>query len=413
MTRSINYQGKSVICKGDITTTGGYVLEGTPDGSYICDGLPIALKGHNVSCPACDSIGVIAEGVAGLDFNNIPVALEGHMVACRCPPGSHRLIAKSTPGATTSAATGYQCSLSSTAHPIPVQTSATAAYQHSMSPAQHAPAADTASLQARLAQQSTAMTSAPVQKVCRYCLRDIELGNACTASFHSVIRESIDAGHNINGVFQALCTFYVEHFDIWQNKHVSKMFSDLHDVVGKNFDSLSSTDKKRFFILIDRQVKTNFYGLMYNHDKRDPSYGEHEYNYDKVQHLIAGLWLGSKYSYSTGLMTAWAVEKIDTYKVVWGELTGTRKRHHIGFDWYDYAFTVAGAALGHLLSSVEAQRCLKDLTLFASGAAKFDSFYTPPKLNYLGIGKIDPVFPVTGGNSEQIERSLDVIFKTF
>ncbi|NYA45168.1 DUF2235 domain-containing protein [Serratia fonticola] len=96
--RGMNYQGISVICKGDTTTTGGRVLEGAPE-NYTYEGIPIALKGHKVSCPACGQTGVIAEGTAGLSFYGIPTALDGHRVACGCPPGSHRLIASSAPRA--------------------------------------------------------------------------------------------------------------------------------------------------------------------------------------------------------------------------------------------------------------------------------------------------------------------------
>ncbi|UNH30431.1 hypothetical protein [Moellerella wisconsensis] len=112
-------------------------------------------------------------------------------------------------------------------------------------------------------------------------------------------------------------------------------------------------------------------------------------------------------------MTAWSVEKIDSYKAIFGELTNTRKTYQIGFDWYDYAFTVAGSALGHLLKNVDDNRCLKALTKFATEQVRFDAFYTPPKLDYLGMGKIDPIFPVSGGNSEKIDKSLDEIFKNF
>ena len=62
MSRGMNYQGISVICQGDTTTTGGRVLEGVGGNHYRCDGIPVALKGHKVSCPACGKIGVIAEG---------------------------------------------------------------------------------------------------------------------------------------------------------------------------------------------------------------------------------------------------------------------------------------------------------------------------------------------------------------
>ena len=97
MSRGMNYQGISVICQGDTTTTGGRVLEGVLGNRYTCDGIPVALKGHKVSCPACGKIGVIAEGEANLSFYGVPTALDGHLVACGCPVGSHRLVASSQP----------------------------------------------------------------------------------------------------------------------------------------------------------------------------------------------------------------------------------------------------------------------------------------------------------------------------
>ncbi len=97
MSRGMNYQGISVICQGDTTTTGGRVLEGVLGNRYTCDGIPVALKGHKVSCPACGKIGVIAEGEVNLSFYGVPTALDGHRVACGCPAGSHRLVASSQP----------------------------------------------------------------------------------------------------------------------------------------------------------------------------------------------------------------------------------------------------------------------------------------------------------------------------
>ena len=97
MSRGMNYQGISVICQGDTTTTGGRVLEGVLGNRYTCDGIPVSLKGHKVSCPACGKVGVIAEGEVNLSFYGVPMALDGHRVACGCPAGSHRLVASSQP----------------------------------------------------------------------------------------------------------------------------------------------------------------------------------------------------------------------------------------------------------------------------------------------------------------------------
>lgn len=59
--RGMNYQGISVICQGDTTTTGGRVLEGAPE-NYAYEGIPIALMGHKVWCPGCGVRGVVRQG---------------------------------------------------------------------------------------------------------------------------------------------------------------------------------------------------------------------------------------------------------------------------------------------------------------------------------------------------------------
>lgn len=93
--------GRGIVRKGDTTTTGGLVLEGVEGSFFVHDqGSAVAVKGHKVSCPACKRTGVIAEGSTMLFVgdNQTGVALDGHIVACGCPYGSHRLIAKASPG---------------------------------------------------------------------------------------------------------------------------------------------------------------------------------------------------------------------------------------------------------------------------------------------------------------------------
>ena len=74
------------ITLGAATTSGGRVL--TASGSSAIDGVPIALEGDLVSCPACKGTGRIA--CVGPRIPEISdgkhVALENDLVTCRCVP---------------------------------------------------------------------------------------------------------------------------------------------------------------------------------------------------------------------------------------------------------------------------------------------------------------------------------------
>lgn len=370
--------GKKMALNGDKTTTGATCIA-TIETVTCFNKKALRVGDPTTQCPKCGQAGIIISGQQGFLNHGKLQAVHDSVVQCGCPSGSNRVIAIST-----------QTSIQNRSF-----TAASNAINNVNEVAQTSEP------------QEAAPFILPIQKVCRYCHRPITLSNACQPEFKEVIRKLIDSGNDINGVFKELCDYYLKHFDIWTTEYIDNLFSDLHEIIGKNFQTLLTEDKKRFWLLHEQQNKTLFYGDKYSDgDPTDPGY-------DKVQHIIAGLWLGSNYTYAAGVMTAWSVEKIDTYKAVFGELTDTRQRHHIGFDWYDYAFTVAGSSLGHLLKNVDDDRCLRGLTKFATEQTTFDSFYTPPKLDYLGMGKLDPIFTVSGGNSEKIDKSLDMIFNEF
>jgi uncharacterized Zn-binding protein involved in type VI secretion len=72
--------GIEIIRQGDKTTHGGIVLEGSPTHLYM--GKPVALVGHNVSCPKCKGMFPIAEGAPTAFFGGKNVALAGMRTAC-------------------------------------------------------------------------------------------------------------------------------------------------------------------------------------------------------------------------------------------------------------------------------------------------------------------------------------------
>lgn len=69
-----------IIRKGDPTSHGGVVLEGSM--THICMGQPIAFLGHKVQCPQCNGVFPIAEGVLTTTSYGKGVAVAGMKTAC-------------------------------------------------------------------------------------------------------------------------------------------------------------------------------------------------------------------------------------------------------------------------------------------------------------------------------------------
>lgn len=69
-----------IIRKGDSTSHGGTVLEGSP--SDICMGQPIAYIGHKVHCPKCRGDYPIVEGVMSTTLYGKSVAVAGMKTSC-------------------------------------------------------------------------------------------------------------------------------------------------------------------------------------------------------------------------------------------------------------------------------------------------------------------------------------------
>lgn len=69
-----------IIRKGDPTSHGGHVLEGSV--MDICHGKPIAYIGHQTYCPECKGTFPIIEGALVMTFYGRGVALSGMKTAC-------------------------------------------------------------------------------------------------------------------------------------------------------------------------------------------------------------------------------------------------------------------------------------------------------------------------------------------
>ncbi|WP_349972223.1 PAAR domain-containing protein [Pseudomonas caspiana] len=80
-----------VVREDDPTTTGGFVLSASA--IQRLDERKLARMGDPVWCPACGTVGYIAQGNPTFVDEYIAVATHGHHVRCECEPGSHQLIA--------------------------------------------------------------------------------------------------------------------------------------------------------------------------------------------------------------------------------------------------------------------------------------------------------------------------------
>ncbi|SHN05137.1 Zn-binding Pro-Ala-Ala-Arg (PAAR) domain-containing protein, incolved in TypeVI secretion [Pseudomonas asturiensis] len=78
-----------IVREGDPTTSGGLVL--ITSSSEVIDLRRVARMGDPVWCPACKSVGFIAQGNPTYIDDRVAVATHGHEVRCGCEPGSNRL----------------------------------------------------------------------------------------------------------------------------------------------------------------------------------------------------------------------------------------------------------------------------------------------------------------------------------
>ena len=77
---AFNILGKHVIVLGDKTTHGGEVITGSENFSYL--GKPVARVGDKVSCPKCNGVFEITEGVASAFDHGNRIAVHDCLTSC-------------------------------------------------------------------------------------------------------------------------------------------------------------------------------------------------------------------------------------------------------------------------------------------------------------------------------------------
>ncbi|WP_250500258.1 PAAR domain-containing protein [Caballeronia sp. GAWG1-5s-s] len=85
---------KMIALKGNLTTTGGRVLDG--DESMRDNGIPVARHMGLASCPRCKKNGPISGTATNWGFSGTRGVVDGDIVMCECPRGVNRVIARSS-----------------------------------------------------------------------------------------------------------------------------------------------------------------------------------------------------------------------------------------------------------------------------------------------------------------------------
>jgi hypothetical protein len=85
---------KMMALKGNLTTTGGHVLDG--DDSDLDGGVPYTYHMASASCGRCGQTGPIQGTAWTWSVGNAHGVLDDDIVLCACPHGENRVIARST-----------------------------------------------------------------------------------------------------------------------------------------------------------------------------------------------------------------------------------------------------------------------------------------------------------------------------
>lgn len=211
------------------------------------------------------------------------------------------------------------------------------------------------------------------------------------------LRRLIDDGvTDVDKLFRSLCEFYVDRsnrysqFDDWEGiDDATEILEDMGELFGKRVGNLDGKDQTRWWAVNHALPQSEFGG-----------------QWDKVQHFFAGVDISEDFGENAGWTSAWAAEKVDTLKRVWGEIAGTRQSHQIGFDWADFEWTAAGASLTELLKNSSNSECKNIMKAFADGRLVLSKIYKPTGI-VGGFGEVSPaVSPLVVTNIDRVKKQV-------
>lgn len=206
------------------------------------------------------------------------------------------------------------------------------------------------------------------------------------------LRQAIDGGVNdIDELFQELCRLYAMNSKEWEAEDdVDDIIRAFYTVCGRLYGSTVAQDQSRWQAVRRSLIRTSKFR------------GE----WDKWQHFVNGAYCSAVAGETVGWLAGWTVEKFDTVKRIWGSIWGTRKPHHIGFDWADFEWTAAGASFVEFFDQCSEKECKNLLSAFAKGSLALSAVYKPAGLSG-GFGKASPlVSPGFDTNIDKVDKQI-------
>jgi hypothetical protein len=176
------------------------------------------------------------------------------------------------------------------------------------------------------------------------------------------LRQNIDKGTlDLDELFKKSLKFYrdADPDGDWIcdcQDDMEELFDAWDDLFGTRYDKLDKADKKRW---MNVRAKSTFGAA----------------HFDKWQHFIGSAGNASSIGENTAQAAGVVVEVADSVKAVVGDITGTRKPHHVGYDPHDQKWNVKGADFEEIFDTAFDKDCQKFVDEFLSGKKKLTDYF--------------------------------------
>lgn len=207
----------------------------------------------------------------------------------------------------------------------------------------------------------------PIEEVCQ--------STWIKKSYRRLIGAAVDNGNEtVSSIFSYFCRFYVNRYekyalyDDWRSTYnIDNMLEAIIDFLYEDKSRLDTLDFAR------KQKVVNHFDVGKSSLKNA---GEFDNQWDKLLHFMAGIKLsdtiGDWFGYEVGFWN----EKVDSIKRAWGEITGTKQTHQVGFDWKDFAWTAAGSHFYKLVANTPTHtQGIKIIKAFANKQLAISSIF--------------------------------------
>lgn len=187
----------------------------------------------------------------------------------------------------------------------------------------------------------------------------------CDKDWNRRIRRIIDTDtQDIDGIWQRLCQWYVEHKTEWRAKDsFMSIVITMDSVLGRNYYSIKDKADQDRWLSVKKSLGNIRFG----------GRGEVDYpSFDKVQHFLGGAGMGNE---TLAIFAGDVVESRDAFIRTYGEIRGNIKPHHVGYDLHDMEWTWAGGAFFQTIYEMPEEKIDTILTHYADSTLIFSDTY--------------------------------------